>query len=132
MSSFFTRKLESVARRMDQLAGVPAVYISGEVSIALVVHPVRVRADFLAEGVDVRRLYQDFYLNSADLRSPDGSYIQPKSDDLIELVGSGERFQVAGGRKGASGIPSRETFISDGKRLLVHTVRIREVTNEQS
>lgn len=131
MSSFFTRKLESVARRMDQLAGVPAVYISGEVSISLVVHPVRVRADFLAEGVDVRRLYQDFYLNSEDLRSPDGSYIQPKSDDLIEL-GSGERFQVAGGRKGASGIPSRETFISDGKRLLVHTVRIREVTNEQS
>lgn len=115
--SWFSNQLRTVGQTMDAVAGIPARFVRGETSLEIVCVPVRMRPEFLAEGVAIRMELQDFYLFRDQLNG-----FFPQADDRI--VTATETFQIVGGKKSADGIPSVEVLGSDGNRLLIHTVRI--------
>ena len=117
--SWFSNQLRTVGQTMDTIAGISARLVRGETSQEIVCVPVRLRPEYLADGVAIRLEIQDFYLFRDQLHG-----LFPQADDRI--VTETETFQIVGGMKSSNGIPSVETVNSDGNRLLIHTVRIQK------
>lgn len=117
--SWFADRIRTVGQTMDAIAGISARLVRGETSITIVCVPVRIRPEYLADGIAIRMELQDFYLFRDQLNG-----MIPKPDDKI--ITASETFQIIGGLRKLDGLPPIETLGSDGKRLLVHTVRIQK------
>lgn len=117
--SWFRKQLQTVGETMDSIAGVSARYLRGETEISIVCVPVRIRPEYLAENVAIRMELQDFYLFREQLNG-----LFPQADDKI-LIDT-ETFQIIGGTRKMEGVSPVEVLGSDGKRLLVHAVRVKK------
>ncbi|MBQ6107562.1 MAG: hypothetical protein IJK97_05070 [Thermoguttaceae bacterium] len=116
--SFFNDMLHTVGETFDDIGGVAATLVRGERKLSITCVPVKKPPTYLAEHVAVTADVQDFYLFRKQL----GDFY-PRMDDRIEI--NGEVYQISATTRFREVIPPVEPLASDGDRIVVHTVRIR-------